>query len=331
MDANNTLDNVYVGIDVSKPTHDVYFLSETDKSAYGAFDNDRKGYVKLLKWALRLAHGKSIHFCMEATGSYATGLAMYLAEHNHKVSVVNPHKTHLWLQSQGQGNKTDKADARGLAEYCAQVKPDCWQAPLLEVRELTAFVRHLDNLQHQATQLKNRLGEPQLPALVVKSLNKLLKQVNAEIEAVEKLIKNHIDKSQGLKRDRDLLVTIPGIADTTAAKILAELPDVEQFASTKCAARYAGLSPREYESGISIKKRTRLYSGGKRRLKTALYMPAMSAIRFNKPVRAIYLRLKEKGHKGAGALGAAMHKLLLIAVGVLRSQQPFRADYALNY
>ena len=317
---------VYVGIDVSKDKLDACLLQPNNKTTWGKFDNDRKGHNQLLKWAKRLSKDVSIHFCMEATGAYHNECAMYLAGNEQKVSVVNPHKVHHWMIATGEGNKNDKVDARSISAYCRAVAPPLWRAASVEMRELTALVRHLSNLQEHAVQQKNRLSQPGLPESVTKSLQKLLTQIEAEITAVEKLIKEHINNHPSLKRDRDLLITIPGVADTTAAKILAELPDVEQFASAKVAAKYAGLSPSQYESGTSVRKRTHLYRAGKRNLRRSLYMPAMSAIRFNEPIQRLYNRLIDSGHKGASALAAAMRKLLMIAYGVLKSQTPFRAD-----
>jgi len=318
----------WAGIDVSKATLDVCLLLEVGKPAFGKFSNDKQGHSQLFKWAVRLSKGSRVHFCMEATGSYGNAFALYLADVKQMVSVVNPSFIHYWTLSRSQGNKTDKADARAIAEYCRIEKPSLWHAAAPEVRELTALVRHYDNLKEHATQLTNRLGGPDVTSLVKESLTKLLKQVNDEISIVQKLIDEHINNSPTLKRDRDLLITIPGIAATTAAKILAELPEVTQFNSAASAAKYAGMTPSQFESGTSVRKKTRMFKAGNRRLKTALYMPAMTAIRYNEPVKQIFQRLKGKGHTGISALGAAMRKLLMIAVGVLRTQQPFRADYA---
>ena len=316
------------GSDVSKATLDSCLLLENGKMTFGKFSNDQQGHSQLLKWAMRLSKGASIHFCMEATGSYSTAFAMYLADAKQMVSVVNPSFSHYWMLSRGYGNKTDKADGKAMAEYCKSEKPSFWRAASLEVRELTALVRHYDNLVEHVTQLKNRLSGPEVTSLVRKSLDRMLKAAQAEITDVKKQIDRHVDNTPSLKRDRDLLITIPGIAGMTAAKILADLPDVSQFESATVAAKYAGLSPSQYESGTSVRRKTQLIRAGNRHLKTCLYMPAMSAIRCNEPVMLIYKRLIAKGHKGKSALAAAMRKLLMIAVGVLKNQQPFRADFA---
>ena len=120
-----------------------------------------------------------------------------------------------------------------------------------------------------------------------------------------------------------MLRTIPGIGPVAAHALLAELPDPSRFATAQQAAAYAGLAPREYRSGTSVKKRTRLSKAGNARLRKALYLPAMTAIRFNPLVGAFYARLVEAGKAKMAALGACMRKLLMIAYGVLKSRTPF--------
>ena len=321
----------WTGIDVSKDTLDVSLFLESGPPVFGKFSNNKTGHGQFFKWAKRQSKGARVHFCMEATGNYGNAAALSLAGANQMVSVVNPAYIHYWNLSRGTGNKTDKADAKAIAEYCRTEKPGLWRAATPEVRELTALVRHYDNLVDHVTQMKNRLKEPGLSPTVSRSLAKLLKQLEAEQADIKKLIDKHIDNNPTLKKDRDLLVTIPGIANLTAAEILAELPDVRQFTDASSAAKYAGLSPSQHESGTSIRKRTKVFKAGNRRLKTALHMPAMSAIVHNEPVKQIFNRLKAKGHKGASALSAAKRKLLMIAFGVLRTQQPFRANQAAIY
>lgn len=132
-----------------------------------------------------------------------------------------------------------------------------------------------------------------------------------------------IAASERLRADRALLRTIPGIGPVAAHALLAELPDPARFATAQQAAAYAGLAPREYRSGTSVKKRTRLSKAGNARLRKALDLPAMTAIRFNPLVGAFYARLVEAGKAKMAALGACMRKLLMIAYGVLKSRTPF--------
>jgi len=250
-------------------------------------------------------------------------VAHFLAEAEQRVSIVNPARIKYAGLAQGVGNKTDRADARLIADYCRKENPAVWRAAAPEVRELVALVRRLHNVQGLVVQEQNRLQAPGLPQLVRTSLRKSIGFLKAEVKRLQKHIQQHIDNYPGLKADKELLLSIPGIGETTAHELLGEMPDVTQFASAQAMAAYAGLCPREHQSGSSVRKRTRLSKQGNSHLRRALYFPAVSAMQWNPPVKAHYQRLREKGKGKMVALGAAMRKLLMIAYGVLKSRQPF--------
>ena len=126
-----------------------------------------------------------------------------------------------------------------------------------------------------------------------------------------------------MRADRDLLRTIPGLGPVAAHAILAEWPDPSRFATAPQAAADAGLAPREYRCGTRVHKRTRLSKAGNARLRKALDLPAMTAVRFNPLVGACYARLVAAGKAKMATLGACMRKLLMIAYGVLTSRTPF--------
>jgi transposase len=301
--------------------------TEQDRETFKTFQNAPAGYAQLLRWIESQAPGlldaKSVHFCMEATGSYSDGLAMFLVEAGQPVSVVNP----AWIKhsglSTGRVNKTDPADGRLSAHYARKERPALWRMAAPEVRTLTAMVRRLQSLTEQLVQEKNRLAVPGLVAPVKRSIQASIRFLDRHIQELEAQVKTHIDQHPGLKQDRDLLLSIPGVGDTLAHWIMAELPDVAAFKAAKSAAAYAGLNPRLHESGTSVHKRARISKAGNRNLRQALYMPALSAIRFNPAVKEIYTRLIAKGMAKKAALCAAMRKLLMIAYGVLKNRQMF--------
>ncbi len=191
------------------------------------------------------------------------------------------------------------------------------------MRELVALVRRLHSVQDLVVQEQNRLGAPGLPTVVRTSLRKSIRFLEAEVKRLQKHIKEHIDQHPGLKADKALLLSIPGIGETSAHELLGEMPDVAQFCCAQSVAAYAGLCPREHSSGSSVRKRTRLSKTGNSHLRKALYFPAVSAVQWNEPVRAHYQRMREKGKGKMVSLGAAMRKLLMICYGVLKSRQPF--------
>ena len=312
-----------VGIDVSKLTLDVEVLPQNAKPKVRVFDNTPLGFAKMLRWAQSMAPGLPLHFCLEATGSYSEAVSAFLLEQDQFISVVNPARIHYFGLALGTGNKTDKASAHLIALYCQKERPPLWRMATPEVKRLKALVRLHQDLIGMRTMETNRLQTPGLDALVAKIVRKHLRQLHKDIAEVEKAIQEHIDTTPSLKRDRDFLVSIPGLGDTTAQVILAELPDVSQFSSAQAAGAYAGLAPSEYRSGTSVVKKTRLSKKGNARLRAALYLPAMSAIQHNPVIKAFYERLRQRGFARMSALGAAMRKLLMIAYGVLKSQTKF--------
>src|SRR5262249_32549188 len=136
-----------------------------------------------------------------------------------------------------------------------------------------------------------------------------------------------IDGCPGLKEDRELLLSVPGIGPALSVSIMAELPDINQFAKAQSAAAYAGLSPRENKSGQGAKP-TRISKRGNGRLRAALYMPAMAAFRFNPILSDLYTKLIKRGLKAKAALAAVMRKLLILAYGVLKTRTKFDPNYA---
>jgi transposase len=168
----------------------------------------------------------------------------------------------------------------------------------------------------------NRL-EVATTEVVRESLAEHLAFLGQDIARTEGLIRSHIDSHPGLREQRQLLLSIPGIGDTTAAKLLGEILDIKLYASARQLAAFAGLAPRLHESGSSVRRRARLSKTGAPRLRKALYFPAIVAMRHNPHVRAMSERLKERGKCPMQIIGAAMRKLVHIAYGVLKSGKPF--------
>jgi len=314
---------VWIGLDVSKDTLDACLLRPSDKRTAKPFANDASGHAKLLRWVEQLAPEFKAHFCLEATGSYSNGVALFLAEAEQRVSVVNPARIHFFGKGQGAGNKTDKADAALIALFCRKETPELWRAAAPEVRLLVALMRRLHSVGELLVQEKNRGCAPGQPAAVLESLHGSIAFLEAEIKRMQKQIRDHVNTHPNLKRDAKLLQSIPGVGELTAWDILAELPDVSQFDSAQSVAAYAGLAPREHQSGKSVRKQTRLSKQGNTRLRRALYFPAVTGLTWNPLLKAHYTRLREAGKGKMVALAACMRKMLMIIYGVLKHQQPF--------
>jgi len=166
----------------------------------------------------------------------------------------------------------------------------------------------------------HRLAAGVLIADVRASIDAVLARLDAQIAHVQQLLRDHFQHHPGLRTPRDLLTTIPGIGEPTAAVLIAELFD-KPFTSARQAAAFAGLVPRLVQSGMLV-GRSRLSKIGPSRLRKALYWPAIAALRWNPTIRAVRTRLTAAGKPTMVIVGAAMRKLIHLAYGVLKSQRP---------
>jgi transposase len=323
-----TAADCFVGIDVSKDALDACLLLPGGRVKEATFGNDPKGHAALIAWAGRHAKSLTVHFCMEATGPYSEAPATALADAGRLVSVVNPTRIKYAGLMRGRGNKTDPADAKLIAEYAAGEHPPAWQPPPPEVRELQGLVRRLDDLVEMAAREKGRLACPALTKAVRKSVERTVRLLEKEAAGLRAQADELIATTPALAADRALLETIPGVGRQTATTILAELPTVERLPSAESAAAYCGLAPREFKSGTSVRKRTRLSKAGNARLRKALFLPTQTAVRFNPILRGFFERLVAAGKPKMRAVGACMRKLVMVCYGVLRNRAPFDPDWA---
>ena len=314
-----------LGIDISKDSFHVE-LSVNEKLRHRKFANRKEGFAELCVW---LAKHKAVqvHACLEATGPYSEDLALHLHQQGHTVSIVNPAQIKAFGQSELRRNKDDRPDAGLIRRFCEKQRPAAWTPPPAHLRELQALTRHLENLIETRQQQLNRLEGAKTKG-VIKSLRKLATYLDSEITRTEKQIQDHVDNHPDLKQQCQLLESIPGIGKRTAAKLLAEIEDIANYKSARQVAAYAGLTPRNYRSG-TIRGKTRLSKTGNARVRKALFLPAMTAKRYNPIVRSFCQRLACHGKNKMQVIGAAMRKLIHIAFGVLKSGKQFDPNHEL--
>jgi transposase len=314
-----------LGIDVSKDTLDVCLLHK-EQTFQKRFGNRPGGHQELLRW-LRKQRVRRLRACLEATGLYGEEVAQALYEAGYQVSVVNPVRIKKYADSQLRRNKTDRLDAQVIASFCATQELVWWTPPAPEWRELRDLVRHLDDLMTMRQQERNRRASGIKSPAVITVLEQHITYLDDQIEQLTQLIHDHFDRHPDLKRQRDLLRTIPGIADTTATHLLAEVRDFLAFDNPRQVVAFAGLNPCLRESGSSLRGKARLSKTGSAALRAALYMPALSAKHHNPLIRPLCERIEQDGQPKMVAIGAAMRKLLHQAYGVLKTGTPFDPDY----
>ncbi len=320
------MDQAILGIDVSKAKLAVALLRPGQGVQEAAFDNTPRGFKKLAKW-LRKRKAGQVHVCLEATGLYGDGVACFLHEAGHTVSVVNPARISAYAKSQLQRNKTDQLDAALIADFCRTQQPPAWTPPDPAWRELRALARHLVDLKDMRQQERNRLQAGIQSEVVRDTLEEHIAFLEEQIAELERHIREHIKQHPSLKRQRDLLESIPGIGSLSASLILAETNDLRRFDNAGQVAAFAGLNPTQRRSGSSVQGQTSLSKTGNARLRRILFFPAMSACTHNPRIAPWAARLADKGKTRMQVIAAAMRKLLVLAYGVLKSGQPFDPNY----
>ncbi len=316
-----------LGIDISKKDFHVVLLKLDcgKKPKPKKFTNDLEGFESLAQW-LKCQGVVELHACLEATSIYGEALAEFLYQAGYQVSIVNPARIKGFAKSELLRTKTDAVDAGLIARFCVAMKPSFWKPTAPEVKELQALLRRLESFIEIAQQEQNRLEtESESVALITRKHLEYLAQQQAEIK---QLIRDHFDQHPHLKKQRELLTSIPGIGEQTAAVLLAEIGRITDYKNARQLVAYVGLNPCERSSGTSVHGKTRLSCIGNTRLRKALYMPAVVAMSHNPLLKAMSERLLERGKVKMQVVGALMRKLLHLAFGILKSQTPFDPNYA---
>ncbi len=316
-----------LGLDLAKLKFNACLVRAGGKLRHKVFANTEAGFAQFANW-LSQQGVERVHACMEATGTYGDSLATYLHEAGHSVSRVNPAAVKAYAQSRLSRTKNDRVDAALIAGFCAERRPLAWAPPAPELRELQALVRRLESLVEMRTMEQNRLSSGIAVEAVRESVEGHLAHLAEQIEKTEALIRDHIDRHPGLRRQRELLDTIPGIGEATAAVLLAEVPDIKEYRSARQVAAFAGLVPRERQSGSSVRGRVRLSKIGNARLRKALYFPAVTALRCSPFFQKWAEGLRQRGKSKMAVIGAAMRKLVHLAYGVLKTDKPFDPEWA---
>lgn len=311
----------FLGIDLAKLTFDATVQTSSGMHHYQAFPNTPEGFQQLQAWLAQHAVSQ-VHACMEATNVYWQALASWLHNQGHTVSVVNPARIKGYAMAQMQRNKTDKLDSAIIASFCAAHHPSAWQPMTQEQQQLRALSRHRDDLLQTRLQQLNRLRDS-TDALVRQSLQVVLSAVESQIAAVEEQISALVAAHAELRTKLQLLTAIVGIGAVTAAKLLAEFAAIEQYESAKAAAADTGVTPSHFESGTSVRRRSRMSKMGNANLRAALYWPAITAMRCCWAFKAFAARLAARGKPKKVIIGAVMRKMVHIVYGVLKHQTPY--------
>lgn len=325
---------VVFGIDVSKEKLDVCWLRDrqTMKIKTKVFPNQGGGFAALVRWAQEHsgAAPSDIQVMMEATGIYHEALAYALYEAGFQVFVANPQHAHSFVKSFGRRSKNDRKDSVMLARFLTEREHPPWQPEPSEIRYLKAMLARLHALDTDLQRERNRLETAEIQkasARVEASIHGMIRALEEERDRLKREIDDHIDGDPGLKRDRQLLESIPGIGRVLSVELLVLLRS-RDFTSAGQAAAFVGLIPIMSQSGSSVELRPRLSKAGSGRFRAKVYMGAIVATRHNPSIRRHYQGLLQRGKAKMSALGAAMRKLVQLAYGVLKHQAEYDPQWA---
>ena len=304
---------VFAGVDVAKETLELAIRPGGEGGSYG---NDRRGIAAL---SARLAELDCERIVLEATGGYESLLAAALYAAGLPVVVVNPRWVRDYARSVGQLAKTDRIDARLLAQYAAHAELELRELPDEQTRALKELCARREELLEMVGAERNRLehASPALRRRIERHIDYLRQQLDQIEHDIDQAIKN----SPLWSDKRALLRSVPGVGPVLCSAILARLPELGRLNRAEVA-KLAGVAPLNHDSGKL--RGLRMIGGGRAALRRALYMSAFSAIRCNPPLRAYYQQLRARGKPFKVALVAAMRKLLLILNAMLKTNSPWR-------
>lgn len=313
---------LYCGIDVSAASLAVAVQPEgCDRFELCTLPNTAAGHRRLIAW---LGRWKApVRVSLEATGIYSLDVAMALdAADGIAVAVLNPRRFRQFAESLRR-SKTDAADAIALAEYSRRMRFVAWTRPSAAALELRGISRHLATLTEEQARLKNRLhaacGSVSTPRCVREDLRRSLARVEKSLERMHREALAAIRKDGQLQQKFRHLVGIKGIGELSAVHLLGELAGLDPAMTVRQWVAQSGLDPVHQVSGTSVQKQSRISRRGSRHLRRALYMPALSASRFDPYLKAFYTSLLIRHKTKLQALTAVARKLLHAIFGIFKT------------
>ncbi len=301
----------YVGIDISKATLDVAAHPGGDTCQ---FSNDKRGHKALCCWLKRF---ELALITFESTGVYHRAVERYLAQQDLPFAQVDAYKARQFARASGQLAKTDRVDAQILARFGALMKPVGRALRSEAVETLNELESARRGLVKDRTAQISRLKVLTQPVLIKLARQRLV-QIKAQIKTIEQACHRLIAKDDTLRARFDILVSIKGIGKVSAIALLSDMPELGTMDKRQTAA-LAGLAPMSRQSGSWVGKS--YIARGRAKLRCALYMPALVAIRFNSELRAQHMKLVEAGKPFKVAIVAIMRRLLITANALLRDNR----------
>jgi transposase len=307
------------GADISKKSVDIELYEEQKKHGPRLkVPNTQQGFEAFEAWRVQRGD-EPLHVCLEATGTYSDAFALFLFEHAHQVSVLNPARVAAFRKSEGICTKTDAHDAMVLARFCSQKRPVLWHPTPQDIQQLQVLMGRLDDLEQMRQQERNRLENLRLDACIREQIQQVICLLQEQIQAIKERAHLLLKAHEELDELCGHLASIPGIAELTATRLLSVYSDAERFCNAATLVSYAGLCPAEVSSGTSVHGCGSIAMAGNAQVRHWLYMCALTAMRWNADFRQWSLELKARGKCNKVIIVAVMRKFLHLVHGVMKS------------
>ena len=307
------MNNVFIGIDIAKNTIEI---SVRPSGEHWSASTEPDVLIRTVD---RLAALEPATIVMEATGGYEARVASLLSTAGLPVAVVNPRQVRDFARAAGILAKTDAIDARVLALFAEKMKPECRPVPSEDEQTLKELISRRRQLVDMRTAELNRRQQTISPQ-VHKSISTLIESINQELDTIEREIKTRIKADSAWRAKDKVIQSAPGIGETTASMLIAEMPELGTINRRKIAS-LGGLAPMNRDSGTF--RGRRMITGGRSSIRAGLYMPMLSAIRCNPQIKTFYNRLIADGKPKQVAITACMRKMLTMLNAMIRDNQPW--------
>jgi transposase len=319
-----TLEKLYCGIDISGDTLDICYQLPDGLLCFEKCLNGPEGFKHL--WHVT---GEVYHFVMESTGVYQLPLCFFLEGKKARYSVVNALQIKRYIQMKLERNKTDKKDAQHICMYGLENDPECYQMPDKLYFECRSLNNAIETITKDITAFKNKMHAVNKLEFDTKAITatykKLLRELQAELKKLETELYKKLEAWQPemVKQVRSVV----GIGKRATAILIVNTQGFKYTESYQQLISYAGLSPKEYSSGSSIRGRVRICKQGGSLLRHTLYMCALNAKETNAGCKALFDRLVTKGKNKKLAVIAVANKLLKQVFGVVKNECLFDRNY----
>lgn len=298
-----------VGIDVSKDWLDVVVIpsGETWRT-----ENEEEAIRELIK---KLEQLKPERIVLEATGGYEQIAAVQIYLAGLPLCRINPRRARYFARSLGQLAKTDKLDAKVLALFGERVQPPLTRISTEEEQILSALITRRKQISDFLVAERNRLNTA--PKKLLASLNEHIIWLKNQLKQLDREVDDFVNTNPDFKEKSDLLLEVQGVGKKTAAKLIADVPELGNCDRKQIAA-LVGVAPYNRDSGNKTAQRS--ISGGRPDVRSILYMATLTATRRNPVIREMYQRLLKSGKKKKVAIVACMRKLLTILNAIIRDR-----------